>query len=94
MRIVFESSYFLECPVYIYQNTKCMEHANCRGLKYLPSVKAERQGIRRNSGICPLSRAFLLFNSLHPEVFGSQSCIVDLQDELGVSNAGRNDLAK
>lgn len=42
MRIVFESSYFLECPVYIYQNTKCMEHANCRGLKYLPSMKAER----------------------------------------------------
>lgn len=55
MRIVFESSYFLECPVYIYQNTKCMEHANCRGLKCLPSMKAERQGIRRNSGICPLS---------------------------------------
>ena len=32
--------------------------------------------------------------SLHSEVIGSQSCIVDLQDELGICNVGRNDLAK
>ena len=32
--------------------------------------------------------------SLHSEVVGSQSCIVDLQDELGICNVGRNDLAK
>ena len=32
--------------------------------------------------------------SLHSEVIGSQSCIVDLQDELGIFDVGRNDLAK
>lgn len=32
--------------------------------------------------------------SLHSEVIGSQSCIVDLQDELGICDVGRNDLAK
>ena len=31
---------------------------------------------------------------LHSEVIGSQSCIVDLQDELGICDVGRNDLAK
>jgi hypothetical protein len=35
-----------------------------------------------------------LTHSLHPEVLGSQSGIVNLQDELGISNTGRNDLAK
>lgn len=32
--------------------------------------------------------------SLHPEVLGRQPGIVDLQDELGVSDAGGNDLAR
>lgn len=31
-------------------------------------------------------------DSLHPEVLGSQPCIVNLQDDLGIPNAGRNDL--
>lgn len=50
--------------------------------------------MKRNGGACPFSLTFLVFYSLNSKVFGSQPCVVDLQDELGISNAGRNDLAK
>lgn len=33
-------------------------------------------------------------DSLHPEVLGSQPCVVNLQEELGVADSGRNDLGE
>lgn len=36
--------------------------------------------------------SMVVADSLHPEVFGSQPCVVNLQEDLGVPNAGRHDL--
>lgn len=33
-------------------------------------------------------------DSLHPEVLCSQPCVVNLQEELGIADAGRNDLGE
>lgn len=85
MRIEFDSNYFLEGPGQA--DPKNVEHVNLRRLEISQRGKRDRQKSWEEFIIPGL------FHSLHSEVVSSQSCIVNLQDELGIPNAGRNDLA-
>lgn len=65
-----------------------MEHVNFRRF-YISEDRTVRQKTWWDMAVI-----LSFFHSLHPEVLGSQSRIVDLQEELGISNVGCNDLAK
>lgn len=57
--------------------------AGHRNLNRLPSVEAGSGEWREE-----------LADSLHPEVLGSQPCVVNLQEELGIADTGRSDLGE